>query len=116
MSTHTERLEVRSKSLWDQAFLGLPEDVRSNLPATQDNLDILDALLKSVADARKASENEKWQFKRKDGRVVLVTDIIEKIVRIVHQVREIGDVAVQFDPSHAALPWAGIRLVLEVGC
>ncbi len=28
--------------------------------------------------------------------------------------KQVGDVAVNFDPQHAALPWAGIRLLLEV--
>ena len=25
-----------------------------------------------------------------------------------------GDIAVQYDPAHASLPWAGVRLLLEV--
>jgi hypothetical protein len=28
--------------------------------------------------------------------------------------KQVGDVAVNFDPHHAALPWAGVRLMLEV--
>lgn len=27
---------------------------------------------------------------------------------------EVGDVAVNYDPGHAALPWAGIRFLLKV--
>ena len=28
--------------------------------------------------------------------------------------KEIGDIAVQHDPVHASLPWADVRLLLEV--
>jgi hypothetical protein len=28
--------------------------------------------------------------------------------------KQVGDVAVQYDPAHAALPWAGIRFLLQV--
>ena len=32
----------------------------------------------------------------------------------IHKFKEIGDVAVQYDPSHAALPWAAIRFFLQL--
>ena len=28
--------------------------------------------------------------------------------------KEVGDIAVQYDPGHAALPWAAIRFFLQV--
>jgi ankyrin repeat domain-containing protein 50 len=28
--------------------------------------------------------------------------------------KDIGDIAVSFDPIHASLPWAGVRLLLQV--
>jgi hypothetical protein len=28
--------------------------------------------------------------------------------------REVGDMAAQYDPAHAALPWAGVRVLLQV--
>lgn len=36
------------------------------------------------------------------------------MVKSVNKFKEIGDVAVQYDPSHAALPWVGVRMVLQV--
>lgn len=35
-------------------------------------------------------------------------------MKSVNKFKEIGDVAVQYDPSHAALPWVGVRMVLQV--
>ena len=40
--------------------------------------------------------------------------MLEKIIRWVDTFKQIGDVAVQYDPAHAALPWAGIRFLLQV--
>jgi len=35
-------------------------------------------------------------------------------VEWVKKFRDVGDVVVQYDPTHAALPWAGVRLLLQV--
>jgi hypothetical protein len=37
------------------------------------------------------------------------------MLSFIDKFKEAGDVAVSFDPVHAALPWAGIRFVLQVG-
>ncbi len=55
----------------------------------------------------------KWRFETRHGEI----DIREKFGKIVSWVQkfiEIGDVAVNYDPGHAALPWAALRLVLQV--
>ena len=44
----------------------------------------------------------------------MLRDVAEKIVHWVNKFKEIGDVAVNFDPVHASLPWAGVRFLLEV--
>jgi hypothetical protein len=32
----------------------------------------------------------------------------------VSKFKAVGDMAVQYDPAHAALPWAGVRVLLQV--
>jgi hypothetical protein len=32
----------------------------------------------------------------------------------VDKFKTIGDNAIQYDPAHAALPWAGVRFILQV--
>ena len=39
---------------------------------------------------------------------------VEKIVSVLNEFVAVGDVAVNFDPVHAALPWAVVRFVLVV--
>jgi hypothetical protein len=45
---------------------------------------------------------------------VFARDLFAKIVRWIEHFKQVGDVAVQYDPVHASLPWAGIRFLLEV--
>ena len=46
---------------------------------------------------------------------MIVRDSLERVVKWVAKFKEVGDIAVQYDPSHASLPWAGVRLLLQVG-
>ncbi|KAM0714686.1 hypothetical protein Q7P37_009703 [Cladosporium fusiforme] len=47
------------------------------------------------------------------GENLFVQDALEKVFRWVKKFVEVGDVAVSFDPVHAALPWAMLRFVLQ---
>ena len=38
----------------------------------------------------------------------------DRLVGWITKFKEIGDIAVQYDPVHAALPWAGVRFILLV--
>jgi ankyrin repeat domain-containing protein 50 len=41
-------------------------------------------------------------------------DVAEKVIVWINKFKEIGDIAVSSDPVHAALPWAGVRFLLQV--
>lgn len=41
-------------------------------------------------------------------------DLFSKIVKWIDIFKQVGDAAVQYDPVHAALPWAGVRFLLQV--
>ena len=45
---------------------------------------------------------------------MILRDVFDKIVRWIDMFKQVGDIAVQYDPAHASLSWAGIRLVLQV--
>lgn len=53
-------------------------------------------------------------FKRNDGSEVKVRDILEKIVFWFRRFEKVGDMVASFDPMHAALPWAGVKFLIEV--
>ncbi|MCJ1397809.1 hypothetical protein MMC11_001005 [Xylographa trunciseda] len=48
------------------------------------------------------------------GRRILLRDVTEKIIIWIQKFKEIGDIAINFDPVHAALPWAGVRFLLQI--
>jgi len=46
--------------------------------------------------------------------MVIFVDLFGKIIKWIDLFKQVGDVAVQYDPVHAALPWAGVRFLLQV--
>ena len=100
--------------LWEQAFNGLSERDRRAFPPPQDDThDHLEAVLEATRKSQEKCEQEKWRFKV-GARVINLRDRADKILEWVDKFKQIGDTAIQYDPVHAALPWAGIRFLLQV--
>lgn len=101
-------------SLWDKAFNRLDENLRLSLgQARTQKRDILAAVLRAAKDKRDKSLQGRWKLKFPNREVVIVRDVLEKITRWVVRFREVGDIAVQYDPTHASLPWAAVRFLLQ---
>ena len=47
-------------------------------------------------------------------RQIILQDLTEKVIIWIGKFKQVGDIAVSFDPVHAALPWAGVRFLLKV--
>jgi len=75
--------------------------------------DILQQLIAVVEKKREECEENRWKFNI-NGRQIILRDVAQKVIIWLNKFKEIGDVAVNFDPVHAALPWAGVRFLLEV--
>jgi hypothetical protein len=58
-------------------------------------------------------EEESYKFCFQ-GKEIILRDVAEKIVFWLNKFKDVGDVAVNFDPVHASLPWAGVRFLLQV--
>ena len=56
----------------------------------------------------------RWKYTKKTGETVILRDLLDKVLKWVDLFKQVGDVAVSFDPTHAALPWAGVRFLLQV--
>ncbi|KAJ9263161.1 hypothetical protein DTO195F2_3139 [Paecilomyces variotii] len=104
-----------AQDLWQKAFHSLPEAVRETLDQANDRkLDKLHAALKVAEDKRQLSLKKRWRKRGPGGgEDIIVRDIMEKIVQWIRRFREIGDTMVQYDPGHAALPWAAVRFLLQ---
>lgn len=104
-----------SNELWDAALdLLSPEGRRLIVFDEKDKLGRLTDLQRITEDAKAKSIEHRWRFRRRGGETVVLRDLFSKIVTWIDRFREVGDIAVQYDPAHAALPWAGVRFLLQV--
>jgi len=71
-------------------------------------------LLDAVEEKKRLSEERQWTYTRRNGEVVSIRDSLNKVVEWIKRFRDVGDVAIQYDPTHAALPWAAVRFLLQV--
>lgn len=65
----------------------------------------------SIDEVRAAVQNKldeciqkRWAYTRSNGREIMLWDVLEKVMQWVNKFKAIGDVAIQYDPGHAALP------------
>jgi hypothetical protein len=79
-----------------------------------DRLTILKDVLAVVEEKKQSCLKNLWKYKNSRGENVIIRDLFAKIVVWVNKFKEVGDVVMQYDPAHAALPWAAVRLVLQV--
>ena len=74
----------------------------------------------SIEDVQAAVQNKldectrkRWKYIRSDGKKVVLWDVLTKIMKWINKFKEVGDVAIQCDAGHAAIPWAAIRFMLQ---
>jgi hypothetical protein len=107
------------KSLWAKAIseLDMQESatlvdfIKSN---PQDMASVLENIrhkTQRIVDAKRESASKI----KVNGEEIVLKDIGMKILVWIDKFKEIGDLAAQVDPVHAALPWAIFRFLLEVG-
>lgn len=89
------------------------EDRQQIDTAQTDRRAVLNDVLTVVNEKQKVCLKKQWKFKRKNGETVALRDVLSKIVIWVNKFKEVGDTLVQYDPGHAALPWAAVRFVLQ---
>lgn len=105
----------RSENLWEKAFSSLNDEDKRHIDSHQlDKRRTLEYLFSVIDEKKKICLDRRWRFKKPNGEVVILRDIMDKMVKSIAKFKDIGDVAVQYDPAHATLPWVGVRLVLQV--
>lgn len=114
-STNIQSQDLPVRDLWGLALEKLPEEAKQVMSqiTLNSNLDFLRHLNTVVAKKQSDCENQRWKFQL-HGREIILRDVAGKIIFWMEKVKQIGDIAVSFDPVHASLPWAGIRILLEV--
>jgi hypothetical protein len=95
---------VKAQLLWSKAFVS---DVLDQERETLKGIGFQANALESVSEASSLLEELLNDKKQKASK-------FEKFLNWMDRFKEIGDIVVQFDPVHAALPWAAVRLLLKV--
>ena len=96
----------------------LSEDDRATLQNCifQDASDTDLALEQALAAAKEKQRycvEKRWTFIF-EGRTVVLKEKADKVVGWLNRFAKVGDIVANVDPVHMGLPWAGIRLLLEV--
>ena len=71
-------------------------------------------MLEAVEKKKRLCLRKRWKYKKSNGEVIILRDLLEKVMVWVNKFKEVVDVAIQYDPVHAALPWAAVRFLLQV--
>lgn len=68
---------------------------------------------KAALGHKQACEDKSWRWSFR-GRTVVLRDEADKVLRWLDRFKSVADVIANVDPVHVGLPWAGIRILLEV--
>ena len=105
----------QSKDLWTIAIGRLVDDDKAQLDIYRtEKIAVLYDILSLVKAKQTTCLQKRWKFKKNSGESLVVRDLVDKIAVWVGKFINIGDTAVQYDPSHAALPWAAVRFLLQI--
>lgn len=104
-----------SEDLWDKALKTLnQEDLQQIDFQMLDKRALLGEILRAVDDKKRLCQDRGWKLRKRNGDVVALRSVFEKMVDWVVKFKDFGDLATQYDPVHAALPWAAVRFFLQV--
>ena len=112
---HANFVILSSNDLWASAAAELSDNARKNINFSRpDKLGILSDLLELTTHSKQECIKKRWQYRRKSGQTVILADLFTKMAKWIEVFKQVGDAAIQYDPVHAALPWAGVRFLLQV--
>jgi hypothetical protein len=101
--------------LWDVALGKLSDADQEVLRQRCSGASVdIDTLCVLAARQRDLCEQRRWTFLFR-GRELILRDKAAKVLAWLDVFKQVGDVAVNYDPQHFALPWAGVRFMLAVG-
>ena len=104
-----------SDDLWKTAANNLSQADKQNIDFDHAHqLNILADLQALAERSRQECLQKRWKYTRKCVEIIIFRDVFDKFIRWIDIFKQVGDTVVQYDPAHAVLPWAGVRLVLQV--
>lgn len=104
------------KNLWTLAFESLNSEDKAQFRKyhSEKVVETVNEALQAVQAKQRTCLQKRWTLKTNSGRRIIVRDVLDKIAFWINKFKEVGDIAVQHEPTHASLPWAGVRFLLQV--
>jgi hypothetical protein len=87
---------------------------RHSVTITNDVDALIQRALVATRQKQAICQAKRWTFPFR-GHTVVLREKADNIVKWLDRFKQVGDIASNADPVHVGLPWAGIRLLLEVG-
>ncbi|KAL7952868.1 hypothetical protein V8C34DRAFT_318678 [Trichoderma compactum] len=110
-SGEKEASEGRSASRWAEALQRLSKEDQTQFEFAQKGIDDPKSIHSNVLTATNKRKGEcmkkRWKLVIK-GQAIIIRDILEKPSNWA-----VGGVIIQYNPIHAALPWAAIKLIMQ---
>ena len=112
---HRERAAHGDKrQLWNEAAKSFPDlDIPAIDQESNGGSDLITTVHAAVKNKLDECIRKRWKYTRSSGQEIKLWDVLDKIMKWVNRFKSVGDIAVQYDPGHAALPWAAIRFILQ---
>ena len=105
----------QTENLWTIAVGKVADDDKAQLDIYRtEKIAVLDDVLSLVRAKQRTCLQKRWKFKKGSGESLVVRDLLDKIIVWVDKFIKVGDVAAQYDPTHAALPWAAVRFLFQI--
>jgi len=96
-----------SGDLWNEAIKVLRPDDEEQIRLEKANkITVLSEVLTAAIEKRERCKDRQWKFKKRDGTVIVLRDVFDKITSWLKKLENIGDFVSQLDPVHLALPWS----------
>lgn len=103
------------KSLWQNALSIIDEDALRDFSATNASWKyMVEKTLETAQQKRQLCMRNRWTISSRSGQTIILRDVCEKVVSWIEKFVAVGDMVIQYDPGHAALPWAAVRFLLQL--
>lgn len=100
--------------MWTKAVDQLSEEDKQQINVlNSDRRGLIQDVIRVVEGKHQICVEKQWKF-RTGSETVPMRDPLGRIVAWINKFRDVGTIMMQYDPTHAAIPWAAIRFVLEV--
>lgn len=113
-------MSAKIPDLWEDVLVNFEkqignDDLKALLHSRhgEPRIQLLSSILDSVQRQKAQCMDKRWKFYYR-GHDLNLHGILEKSALWIQRFIQIGDVCVQYDPTHASIPWALVRFTLQV--